>query len=199
MRLLQQVKKEAMQHRFSLCEKLLAIASLSVMLGACSVAEYRQTYFPTFQPAPVSRKIDAAVAIETTANGFPDGNMGEAFRQVVTEDLAALFSRPLVEQRSGAEFLVRATLLYQGLFPPSTVEATVTLLEPRTGTQLASFARKAQDSTFFGDLRMRRVAEKLMQQVMPGLKEDLVRTFDSAISATRRVPLQPLPGLQADR
>lgn len=188
-----------MQLRFSIGIKFLAIASLSVMLGACSVAEYRQMYFPTFQPAPASRKIDAAVAIETTANGFPDGNMGEAYRQVVTEDLATLFNRPLLEQRPEAEFLLRTTLLYQGMFPPSSVEATVTLLEPKTGTKIASFTRKAQDSTFFGDFRLRQVAGKLMQQVMPGLKEELVRTFDSAISATRRAPLQPLPGLQADR
>ncbi|MGH7829214.1 MAG: hypothetical protein ACREP8_03465 [Candidatus Binatia bacterium] len=188
-----------MQHRRAIAVKLLPVALLSVLLTGCSVAEYRQMYFSTFQPAPASRKIDAAVALETTASGFPDGNMGEAFRQVVTEDLASLFSKPLLEQRPDTEFLLRTTLTYQGMFPPSSVVANVILLDPNTGTKITSFSRKAEDSTFVGDVRMRQVADKLLRIVLPGLKEDLVRTFDGTLGATRRAPLQPFPGLQADR
>lgn len=185
-----------MQNRLT---RPLSVILLSLLLAGCSVAEYRRMYFPMYQPAVTSSKIDASVAIETEASGFPDHNMGEAFLEVMTEDLSTLFQRPLLEQNSEAEFLLRTTVVYEGIFPPTSVEATVTLLEPSSGTKIVTFSRKVQDSTFLGETRTRQVAEKFVRIALPGIKEELLRALNSATSVTRRAPLQPFPGLQGDR
>lgn len=188
-----------MRDRLTICVKLLSVTSLSVLLSGCSVAEYRQQYFANFQPTTALRKVDAAVVIEATASGFPDNNSGEAFRQVMIEDLTTLFAKtPLVERRPDVEFVLLANVQFQGMFPPSTVTATVAVVDLKTGATMGSYTRSAGDSTFIGDIRMRRLGEQFVGQVLAGLKGDLVKTLDQ-IMATRQVPFQPLPGLQGDR
>lgn len=189
-----------MLHRAKIELRLLAVGLLSVSLSACSPAFFRDRYFPNFRPTPPAATLDAAAVIESTASPSIDANLAEAFRQVMTEDLASLFARTLPQKGSGEEIVIIASVDIQGMLPPTTVTATATLVDPRSGSKLASYTRSARDSTFLGEMRMKQLADQFVRNILPKLKEDLVNGFGSVgITTTRQLSPQGLPGFQVDR
>jgi hypothetical protein len=138
--------------------------------------------------------------IETTATSSIDSNLAEAYRQVMAEDLASLFTRTLPAKGSGEDIIVAASFEMQGVFPPTTITVTAAFVDPRSGSKLASYTRSARDSTFLGEVRMKQLALQFVRDILPKLKEDLVNGFSSvATTAPRQLSPLGLPGLQADR
>lgn len=143
--------------------------------------------------------MDVAAVIENTPGSSIDSNMEEAFRQIMTEELATLFSRILPAKGGGEDVVLVTNVNIQGAFPPTTVTATASIVNGRTGSKMASYTRSARDSTFIGDIRMQRVADQFVRNILPGLKEDLVKALDNpAILPARYSPQSP-PGMQGDR
>ena len=177
-----------MRHHGVARMKLLAAASSILLLGACSVAQYRQMVLADYSPTLESKNIDAVVAIETQmSNVGGDPSKVEAIRQVMAEDLAALFTHPSSKRGIGEELVLQASLHYhlQGLFPQRlTLEVTVSMLDPQTGATLASFTRSAQGVSFG-----RFISPGLLRTVMSGVKEDLTRAFE----ARKRPTAAPRP------
>ncbi|MGH7829215.1 MAG: hypothetical protein ACREP8_03470 [Candidatus Binatia bacterium] len=176
--------------------RLLALAALSVLLGACSVEGYRHL-LSGYQPAPASRKIDLPVAIETRVVDarFADANYEEALRQVITEDVAALFSRELLRKGSGEQYLLQLSARYDAgatLFSTASLDVTAVVMDAGTGATLSSHHRTAD--------RVGHEPVSLLRSVMGDLKKELVKTFDGlAVMPPRGLQLQPLPGRQSDR
>ncbi len=190
---------EQSRRRLQTWIKIGAAVLLSISSSACSSAFFRDKYFPNFRPAPPPRVIDAAAVIESTAGSSIDANLGEAFRQIVTEELATLFARVLPAKGSGEDIVLVNSVAIQGVFPPTTVTVTATLMDARTGSKLASYTRSARDSTFIGETRLQRVADQFIRNILPGIKEDLLKALDNpAILPARYLPQSP-PGLQSDR
>ena len=88
-------------------------AMLVAALAGCSrtltVAEIRDESFRNYRPLQVPRKIDAAVAVETTASrsfSTIDESYAEAMRQLLAEDLATLFTRPVLRPGGQEEFVL---------------------------------------------------------------------------------------------
>lgn len=165
-----------MRHLIGTCLKIFVAALLALTLGACAsyeIAWFRRSF--SFQAIPPPKPIEHAVFIETgvTSNSYRMGSMKhivEAWRQVMTEDLAVLFTRPIFEKGSDVDFILRASLTEGGVFT-ITAKVTVTLIEPETGATIASFTRTAQDGSWDP-------YDKLLYKLMPGLKQDLMRAFN---------------------
>lgn len=177
--------------------KILGLALLSLSLAACSVEGYRQFVFSGYQPTPAPKKIDASVAIETRVVDarFADANYEEALREVITEDIAALFSREVLRKGSGERYLLQLSARYDAgdtLASKASLDVTAVLMDSGTGATLSSHRRSAD--------RVGHEPVSLLQSVMGDLKRDLAQTFDQlAFTPRNGLQLQPLPGGRADR
>ena len=179
-------------------------AMLVAALAGCSrtltVAEIRDESFRNYRPLQVPRKIDAAVAVETTASrsfSTIDESYAEAMRQLLAEDLATLFTRPVLRPGGQEEFVLKAAMTHRDAWFSRIVEVSATLVDAKTGKTLASYQRGAEVSAGKGI-----PGPNELQDVAAGLKRDLVRTFEqdpalarhlSAAPAVVQAPVAPRP------
>jgi hypothetical protein len=153
---------------------------VALVLVGCSAGDFRAIHFGDYRPAPPSKKIDAAVAIETnflTQGLYIRPDLATATRQVTTEDLATLFTKPSFARGAGEEFVVRADIV---VLRGDGLEITVTVLDARAGTTLAARKRSAAHTGLLFSMG------RLYGSVMPALKEDLRRAFDELAQGPRR-------------
>lgn len=183
-----------MRQRRSYSTDSLTAALLGILLSSCSVTEYRQLLFSGYQPAPVSKKIPGSVTIETKVIDlrYADANFEEAMRQVIAEDIAALFSEPSFQKGVRGGYLVRVTARYHGgatLVSTATLEVTSTVVNAGTENILFSHTRKGE--------RIGHEPQSLLRRVMPEVREDLIKAFDGAVPLVGQPAL--LPGIMGDR
>ncbi|MBI3637126.1 MAG: caspase family protein [Candidatus Rokubacteria bacterium] len=183
------------------------LAGLVLAFAACSrtltVAEIRDQDFRNYRPAAVTRQIDAAIAIETTASaGFSTMESGrvEAMREILAEDLATLFTRPSLRRGGPEDFVLTVAMAHRDAWVSRIVEVTATLVEAKTDRRIASYQRGAEVSAGKG-----LPGPGELVDIAAGLKRDILRTFEqdaalarhlapSAVAARPPAGPRPAPG-----
>lgn len=172
----------------------------AIFLGGCvTVGEVRRSILRYYRPAAVTKKIDAVVAIETSAlTPARYAAQTEAYQQVMAEAFANLFTRPSFKRGESEEFILQASLVLRGGFFTLSGELTATISDPKTGEKLWTYRQGAEG----------RVLADVFKKLMGPLERDLVKAFDEpAIMVKRRARSpdtpgllpRPSPGVQPDR
>jgi hypothetical protein len=157
---------------------------LALALGACGgvVGDSLESY----QPTPVVRKIDAAIAIDVTASAsfstVASSYVG-AMREALAQDLATLFTRPSSARSGQEEFVLRVSMVHRDTFSTRIVEVTATLMDAARSAPLGSYNLSAEVAAARGAPGPGELA-----RIAAGLKRDLLRRFEQDPALARRLP-----------